>query len=284
MATAITAKTLIDEAQKRHALAHPTNKSHPSPVQALGESLIAGLLLSSNCKAGERISLSVKGEGFLKHVLVDALPDGSVRGFLISRAAEVPPVDSTLGPWQKGLLSVVRLKLGEKEPYVGTVPIVTGHLAKDLTFYLLQSEQIPAAVGLAVNFDRSGKVESAGGFLVQVVPGASKKEIARIEQNINKLQSLAREIAKNSDPTVLLGQIFDDMTFIILDEKPLRFECSWSKERIVRALMLLGKDELRDMMSQDHGAKVHCDFCSKLFDISESELDQIIKQLGAKAE
>lgn len=280
-ATAIIATELVEDARIRHNLQRTGDPKSPSEAKALGEALIAGLLLASNCKSGERISLSVKGDHYLKQTLVDANPNGTARGFVLARTDQSTnsfpdSTDKTKGPWQNGLLSVVRLKQNEKEPYVGTVPTVTGHLAKDLTFYLLQSEQIPAAVGLAVSQDKTGKIDAAGGFLVQVVPGATRKEITRIEQNINKLQALAKEIAKNQDPTVLLGQIFDDMTFMILEEKPLRFECTCSKDRILRALNLLGPVELMDMMSKDHGAKVHCDFCSKLYDLSEKDLSDII--------
>ncbi|MBI3554930.1 MAG: Hsp33 family molecular chaperone HslO, partial [Deltaproteobacteria bacterium] len=169
-----------------------------------------------------------------------------------------------------------RLKLNEKDPYVGTVPIVTGYLAKDITFYLTQSEQIPSAVGLAVNLAKDGSVASAGAFLVQVMPGASKKEIALVEDNINHLDGLASKIAHDSNPTLLLAHIFNDMTFTILDERPLQFECSCSKERVSRALRLLGRTEIEDMISKDKGAHVHCDFCGTSFRYSEDDLQAII--------
>lgn len=268
VATAITAHHLIEEARKRH-------KSSAAEIKALGEALMAGLLLASTCKQGERVSLSIKGDKFLRQAFVDAHPTGSVRGFLITREG-IGQMDSQMGPWQNGLVSVSRLKHGEPEPYVGTVPNVTGHLAKDLTFYLTQSEQIPSAVGLAVNIGEKGKITTAGAFLVQVMPGASSEEISELEKNINNLESLAAQIADNANPATLLGRIFNNVAFTILDERPLQFECNCSRDRVKRALRLLGEKELRDMIEKDKGAKINCDFCNKNYEFSQSELEELI--------
>lgn len=268
VATSITAQDLIEDARKRHKL-------NRVETRVLGECLMGGLLLASTAKPGERVSLSLKGDKFFRQSMVDASPSGKVRGFVISKDFE-GDIDVNQGPWQHGLLSVVRQKLNEKEPYVGTVPIVTGYLAKDLTFYLSQSEQIPSSVGLAVNVAKDGHVESAGAFLVQVLPGATKKEIDLLEQNINQLQSLASTVANDSDPTKLLAQIFDEVSFTILDERPLRFECTCSKEKVSRALMLLGRAELEVMLEEDQGATVNCDFCATSVVLNETELQELI--------
>jgi molecular chaperone Hsp33 len=268
VATAITGADLIEDARKRHRLG-------PAETKALGEALMAGLLLASTCKKGERVSLSVKGDHFLRQAIVDANPEGTVRGFVVSRDL-AGTSDSTRGPWQNGLLSVVRLKLKEKEPYTGTVPVVTGHLAKDLTFYLSQSEQVPSSVGLAVNLGEDGRVESAGAFLVQVLPGATMTEIAAVEENIQELESLAKAIRADSDPTRLLARIFDEMPFTILEEKPLVFECTCSRKRVTRALLLLGQAELQDMLEKDNGAKIHCDFCGTSFNYDAEELKNLL--------
>lgn len=270
-ATTITAADLIEDARKRHKLGS-------TETRALGEALMGGLLLASTCKPGERVSLSLKGDKFLRQTIVDAVPSGSVRGFVISKDFE-GDIDINQGPWQHGLLSVVRQKLNEKEPYVGTVPIVTGYLAKDLTFYLTQSEQVPSSVGLAVNLNNDGSVKSAGAFLVQVLPGATSKEIKSVEDNINHLQSLAANIDRDSNPTHLLAQIFSDFSFTILEERPLHFECTCSKERVSNALRLLGQAELEDMIAKDKGAEVYCDFCGTSFNYDAKELSSLIDRL-----
>lgn len=271
LATTITAADLIEEARKRHRLG-------PAETRALGEALMAGLLLASTLKSGDRISISVKGDNFLRQAVVDANPDGTVRGFIISSDIVGNP-DVSRGPWQNGLLSVVRLKQNEKEPYTGTVPNVTGHLAKDLTFYLSQSEQIPSAVGLAVNLDDKGSVSTAGAFLIQVMPGATMEEIKSVEKHITEIQSLASHITKDSNPIKLLAHLFSDMTFTILDERPLTFECTCSKDRVKRALKLVGRAELSDMLAKDKGADVNCDFCGTKFSFNAAELQGLINEI-----
>jgi molecular chaperone Hsp33 len=274
LATTITATELVENARKRHKLSG-------IETRALGETLMAGLLLASTCKQGERVSLSIKGDKFLRQAIADATPDGKVRGFLISRELD-SDIGVHMGPWQNGLLSVVRQKLNEKEPYVGTVPIVTGYLAKDLTFYLTQSEQIPSAVGLAVTTNRNGSVASAGAFLVQVMPGASPQEIKSVENNINALEGLAAQLERDSNPTRLLANIFSDMSFTILEDRSLVFECNCSRERVDRALKLLGRAELEDMVAKDHGASEHCDFCGTTFGYSQGELEDLIRAVSAR--
>lgn len=273
-ATAVTARTLVEEARKRHGLRGDV-RMEVLEAKALGETLVAGVLLASNLKKGENISISVKGDKHLKQALVDATPNGTVRGFITSREGP-KKIDLTRGHWQEGLLSVVRMRQNEKEPYTGTVPMVTGHLAKDLTFYLSQSEQIPSAVGIAVNLNEDGSIETAGGFLVQVLPGASKDEIKSIENGIHELQSLAARIHEDPDPTRLLARIFSDFAFMVLDEKPLAFECTCNPDRVLRAIALLGRAEIEDMIEKDHGAEIKCDFCSTKYAFSEADLQNIL--------
>lgn len=273
MATTISAADLIEDARKRHRIG-------PTETRALGEALMAGLLLASNCKTGDRVSISVKGDNFLRQAVVDANPEGTVRGFIISSDI-AGNTDFKLGPWQNGLLSVVRLRSNEKEPYTGTVPNVTGHLAKDLTFYLSQSEQIPSSVGLAVNIDeKTGAVTSAGAFLIQVMPGATLEEIKSVEQHIHEIHSLASHITKDFDPTKLLAHLFSDVTFTILESRPLQFECTCSKDRVIRALKMVGPTELQDMLLTDQGADVNCDFCGNKFNFSASDLQALIDEIA----
>jgi redox-regulated HSP33 family molecular chaperone len=202
----------------------------------------------------------VRGEGFCKQALVDAYPDGTVRGYVIERTAAQKPKEpeivtsqsfstpsgefvldfsfdedsSSTGPWGTGMLSVLRTKGTEKkQPYIGTVPMITGHLAKDLTFYWLQSEQIPSAVGISVNLGPNGKVLTAGGFMLQAMPGAASEEIKEIEAQVKTLKDLAQEIALDRDPIHLLSKFFQNMPFMILEEKDLNWNASvrWKKSK-----------------------------------------------------
>ncbi len=248
-------------------------------AQAAGETAIGALLISSFCKGGEKVNLNIRGTGKIQQALADATAEGTVRGYVIPREGDsVTPVDrdQPLGPWGDGLLAVLRTKRNEgQQPYIGTVPMITGHLAKDLTFYWAQSEQIPSAVGLAVNF-KDGEITSAGGFLIQAMPGATSTEIRQIEQHLSEISSYAESIAENADPLMLLSQVFQDTAFVVLEEKPIRFECSCNIERVTRALALTGVDELKAMLAEQGGADVHCDFCSKNYRFDRAALEALI--------
>lgn len=269
---AIQATDLVRDSAKLHGLTG-------SGARGFGESMIGALLIASYCKQGERVNLNIQGSGFIRQALVDAYPDGGARGYVIERPLDQQPErDSTIeGPWGSGLLSVLRTKTGEsKQPYIGTVPLVTGHLAKDLTFYWAQSEQIPSAVGLAVNLDDQGEVTAAGGFLIQALPGASAEEVRTMEGHINQMEPLAEQLAAEENPIHILSRIFQSTAFMIVEEKPLEFRCECSWERVHRALTLVGAAELRAMLAQDHHATVRCDFCTKEYQIDADGLQRLI--------
>jgi molecular chaperone Hsp33 len=267
---ALQATDLVREVSLLHGL-------KGQPAQHLGEAVMGAILIASYCKAGERINLNIQSTGTVRQALVDAHPDGTVRGYVIP-SESLPEDGGERGPWGEGLLSVLRTKGAEKEqPYIGTVPLVTGHLAKDLTFYWMQSEQIPSAVGLAVLTSPSGDIEAAGGFLVQILPGAAPAEVRAIEQHIQEIQSLATEVARKQEPVYLLSQIFQSTAFVLVEEKPLELRCTCSWERVRRALTLVGAAELRAMLSEDREASVRCDFCTKEYKVDAAGLEKLIQ-------
>ncbi len=252
-------------------------------AKALGEALVGGFLLSSYAKDTERMNLNVRGDGWVKQALVDAYPDGTIRGYIVANDhAVIPSVDLTgEGPWGRGTLSVLRKRdnlEGKNEPYVGTVPLLTGHLAKDLTFYWLQSEQVPSAIGIAVNLSPEGKVTSAGGFLVQAMPGATDEELSDIETQVNSMGDLAKEISVDQDPIHLLSRIFQDRAFLLLEKKSLRAECSCTWERVRKALVLIGAAELNAMLVETGDAVVKCDFCTKEYRADAEMLREMIAE------
>jgi molecular chaperone Hsp33 len=269
---AIEATELVQSLADLHNL-----KGHAA--RGLGEAIMGALLISSYCKQGQRINLNIQGTGYFQQALVDAFPDGTVRGYIIERDV-IGNLDPEIGPWGTGLLSVLRTKdeAGGK-PYIGTVPLLTGHLAKDLSFYWVQSEQIPSAVGLAVNLE-GDRVTSAGAFLVQALPGASPAEVKMVEQHIQEIHSLAERMAEDSRPLQLLSQIFQSTAFMVVEERELHFKCNCSWDRVQRALALIGVEELNSMLLEDQLAVVRCDFCEKEYRVDESMLKQLIQQAG----
>jgi molecular chaperone Hsp33 len=265
---AIQATQLISEMARIHGI-------RGTPAVCLGEAVLGALLVASNSKGSERVNLNIQATGPVRQALVDAHPDGTARGYVIT--SETAP-EIVRGTWGEGLMSVLRTKTeNHHQPYIGTVPLITGHLAKDLSFYWVQSEQIPSAVGISVQVDSDGKVETASGFLVQAMPGATAQEIRLIENQINHLQTLAGEFAGGSEPTQLLARIFSDSSFMLLEERQLGFACSCSRERVSRALTLVGATELESMLNEDGRASVRCDFCNESYDFEREQLIELIK-------
>jgi molecular chaperone Hsp33 len=255
-------------------------------AQYLGEATIAGLMLASGTKPGERINLNIQGDGHEQVAIIDAYPNGKLRGYSVPRErtrVSSAVLDSQIGPWGAGLLSVLRTKGTEGEqPYIGTVPLVTGHLAKDLTFYYFQSEQIPTALGILV-LTEGKEVRAAGGFLVQVLPGATQAEITDLERHATDMGGLAVDVLLEKNPTALLGRLFQEHAFQILEERELGFRCECSAERVERAIALVGVFELASMLEHDKGASVRCDFCAKDYKIPEKRLSEILEQATARA-
>jgi len=273
---AIQSTQLIQEMATRHQL-------RGDGARGLGEAVVGALMLSSFCKKGQKINLNIQGQGLYQQGLVDAHPDGTVRGYVIER--EIVFQDTNFGPWGSGLLSVLRTQEEEgSKPYIGTTPLVTGHLAKDLSFYWLQSEQIPTAIGISVTLDPqdSERVLSAGGFLVQALPGATEKVVQTIEQHIFEIAALDKVLAQDGDPLHLLAQIFQNNSFSVIEEMPLSFQCNCSWERVERALRLVGEAEIKAMQVQVPLAVVHCDFCAKDYHLDGEILAKLLRQLAVR--
>ena len=274
---AIQATSLVQKMAELHQLKGPA-------IQGFGEAVIGALLIASYCKQGQRINLNIQGSGLFKQALIDAYPEGAVRGYVIQQQApnEGGGVsEDEFGPWGEGFLSVLRSQDERSEkgnqPYIGTVPLLTGHLAKDLSFYWAQSEQVPSAVGLSVTMD-GDRVESAGGFLVQALPGASPLEVRAIEQHIHEIQSLP-ELLRREPPLIhLLSQIFQNSPFMIVEEKNLSFRCDCSWERVQKALILIGPVELTSILVEEKVATVKCDFCGTEYNVDEPALEELIRQ------
>lgn len=245
-------------------------------AQAMGEVIVGAFILGSYCKPGERINLQIQSSSEMMRAFADATPEGEVRGFVRKRSEDEilthSSDDDNRGPWGEGMLTVLRAFSDpelNQHPFQGTVPLATGHLAKDLTFYWVQSEQIPTAVGIKVSLDSDGKkIKSAGGFMVQVLGGANEEEIKMVEAQINNLDSFSFDIQPDTDPKKLLTKLFQDLTFQVVEEKPLVFKCTCSQDRVEDALMLLSADDIDHAIKDRAGdIEIKCDLCSKHYHI-----------------
>jgi len=267
-AVAITATEVSTLLAKRHGLS-------PSGTKALAESIIAGLILSSYCKSGEKINLNIQGSGWCTQSMIDANADAEIRGYVLERPASDIKLARSIGPWGIGLLSVLRTKYDEAKPYIGTVPLLTGHLAKDLTFYWLQSEQVNTAVGIEV-FMENDQIVLAEGFLIQAMPGASESDIQLIEEHLKKLHQFDSQASLRSTPTRLLSYLLEHQSFSVLEEKNLTFKCGCTLDRVKRSIQLVGDEEIRSMIEENKNFEIDCDFCSEPYILTPSILHSLL--------
>ncbi len=267
-AVAVTVTDTVQHMAERH-------KTSAIATKALAEAVTAGLILSSYSKAQEKINLNIRGSGWSHHAIIDANADAEVRGYLVERSAEEIKLAKNIGPWGIGLMSVIRTKHEEANPYIGTVPLLTGHLAKDLTFYWLQSEQVQSAVGIEV-FQENDRVVLAEGFLIQALPGASEQDITFIEEHLKKLPEIKSDSVQRSTPVNLLSYLLENQSFTLLEEKPISFRCPCTFERVRRSIALVGREEIESMLAESKEFDVLCDFCSEKYTFTPKMLQEML--------
>ena len=266
---------LVDDVCKRHG-------TLPTASAALGRALTAGTLLGAMLKTGQRVALRFEGNGPLKKIIVEADSDGSVRGYVgvpqvdLLRADGGLDVAGALG--RAGFLTVAK-DLGLKEPYRGTTQLYTSEIAQDLALYLVESEQIPSAVGLAEFVEADGTVSSAGGFLIQAVPPVDPEVVEELMARIGKLPPLSQLLREGKSPEDILDLIFAEIPYATLEKRALAFACSCSRERIERVLISMGEKELVSLKEEQQGAEVTCEFCGEHYVFDEPALDRLISEV-----
>jgi molecular chaperone Hsp33 len=255
----------------------------PTASAALGRALTAGTLMGAMLKTGQRVALRFEGAGPLKKIIVEADSDGSVRGYVgnpqvnLLRPDGALDVPGALG--RAGFLTVAK-DLGLKQPYRGTVQLYTSEIAQDLALYLVESEQIPSAVGLAEFVEPDGVVSAAGGFLIQAVPPVDPEVVDELMARIEKLPPLSELLRGGSTPEQILELIFAEIPFDVLEKRELAFSCSCSRERIERVLISMGEKELVSLREEQHGAEVTCEFCGEKYAFVEADMDRLISEVA----
>lgn len=264
---------LVNEAMRRHGCL-------PLAAAALGRTMTGALLLAANLKNRECLTVKFQGGGPLGRVTADASAEGAVRGYVAHPRAELPLTNGKLSVGQgigRGLLSVTRFT-GLKTSVTGTCEIFSGEIAEDFTRYLLQSEQTPSSVGLGVRIGTDGRAESAGGFLVQPMPGAQEDVLSRLEAAIAALRPVSEMVRDGLSARDIVAEVlrgFSDIRFF--DEMPLAFRCQCSRQRTADILMTLGADDLAQLV-QDGEAEVCCDFCGTAYRFNRGELLTIARE------
>lgn len=269
---------LVEEARRRHQTSRTASA-------ALGRAMTGGALLGALLKRDQRVALRFEGDGPLRKILVEADSRGGVKGYVGVPQADVPPrsgkldVSGVLG--RKGLL-VVTKDIRLKEPYSGMVELHSGEIAEDLAHYLTESEQIPSAVGLGVYVAPNKTVTAAGGFLVQSFPPSNEEAVEDIIRQIEKMDSITDLLRRGKSPEQLLEMIFDGIPFDFLLKHDLAFQCTCSRERVERALITLGKDEICTILENLGKADVRCEFCLQSYHLSGQDLRGLLDEMEGR--
>lgn len=270
--TTVTTDT-VREAQHRHG-------TWPTASAALGRTITATLMMGAQMKGDEKLTVTIQGGGPIGVIVADADTAGNVRGYVTNPRVhfELNPhgkLDVARAVGKNGFLSVVR-DLGLKDNFTGRVPMVSGEISEDFTYYFARSEQIPSAVGAGVLVNPDHTVRASGGFLIQVLPGAEDHVITQVEDRLKVIPPISKRIDSGRTPEDLLQDLFPEKDYKILEKMPVRFHCDCSKEKFGTSIAHLGEAEIRQMIEEDHGADATCRFCQNSYHYTEAELKTML--------
>lgn len=274
---AIDATDIVNTAERFH-------ETSAVCTAALGRMLIGSALMSATLKNdNDTITLRIKGNGPIGTLVVVANGAGHVKGYLTNPIVELPlrtdgklNVGAAVGV--DGTLSVIK-DIGLKEPYIGQIPLVSGEIAEDITSYYAASEQIPTVCSLGVLVDTDLSVVSAGGFIIQLLPGALEEEITQLEQNIASLQSVTQMLKDKMSLEDIMAKALTSFDPQVLDEQPVEYHCDCNEQRMERALISLGKKEITNLIEENPIAEICCQFCNQKYHV---DLRHLITQIDSK--
>lgn len=274
---AITTET-VAEAVRRH-------QTTPTASAALGRMLTGTALLGASLKDFDRLTAKIECAGDIGGVTAEANREGHVRGYVKNPDADVPSLDNgkfdVRGIIGEGMFYVIResgFDIGlHREPYVGSVPIVSGEIAEDFAYYLAKSEQIPSAVMLGVLLKNTEPfVAASGGAMIQMMPGANSHIVTMIEDTVARAPHITSLIKEGATPADLAHYALGVIGLEILEERDVQFKCTCSMERARSMIGSLGQEEVRSMLAEDKGAVMTCGFCSERYELSEIDLENIL--------
>lgn len=273
-AFAATTRELTETARQHH-------NSSPIATAAVGRLMTAGVLMGSMMKnENDVLTLQIKGDGPIQGITVTADAHGNVKGYSANPTVMLPPKNGKLdvgGAVGNGILSVIK-DMGLKEPYVGQTNLQTGEIADDLTYYFATSEQVPSSVGLGVLMNKDNTVRYAGGFIIQVMPFVEDDVLDKLEANIQKISSVTNMLKDDRTPEQMLEQILEGFDVEITDTLSTQFLCNCSKERIEKAIMSIGKKDIREMIDDGETIEVNCHFCNTQYEFTIEELEDILNR------
>ena len=275
-AMAISGTALVERARQIHS-------TWPVATAALGRLLMAASMMGDMLKEENgSVTLRLKGDGPLGTVLAVSDSMGNVRGYVENPAVDVPrkahaklDVGAAVGPG--GTLTVVK-DLGLKEPYVGSIQLISGEIAEDIAAYFVESEQIPTACALGVLISPEQTVRAAGGYLIQLLPGADEGVISAIERGVARVGAVSAQLDRGLGPVELLQEVLSDFQLEVLETSPVEYRCYCSRERVSRALISVGASELKSLIQEQGGTDLTCQFCDKVYHFTREDLEALLQE------
>lgn len=259
------------------------HKTSPVVSAALGRALTGAAMMGSMLKGeDDMLTLQIKGDGPAGIITVTSDSKSRVKGYAGNPRVDLPltaegklDVKRAIG---KGTLTVMK-DMGLKEPYVGQIPLTSGEIAEDLTYYFAKSEQTPSAVALGVLVDKDYTIKQAGGFIIQLMPEADEDTIFSLEIKLHEMEPVTTMLEKGMTPEDIMDYLIGDLEPNILDKVPVEYYCNCSRERVEKALISLGKREIAKIIEEDGKATLHCHFCNKDYEFNEEDLMNILKKI-----
>lgn len=276
-AVAVTGRDLVERARNIHTLL-------PMATAALGRALLGASMMGDMLKEQKgSLTLQIKGGGPLGTVLAVSDYEGNVRGYVQNPHVELMEkhqgkLDVGAAVGSTGTLTVIK-DIGLKEPYVGSIGLFSGEIADDLAMYFVESEQIPTACALGVLVGTDQSVTSAGGYLIQLLPGASDDIIDKIEAGVHRVGSVSHALEGGLDGEGLLRAVLSDFQLEILEKHPVEYRCYCSRDRVTRALISMGREELSSLIQEQGQADLTCQFCDKIYHYSQEQLEALLAEM-----
>ncbi len=277
-AFAITSRDLTETARKAH-------NTSPIATAALGRAMSGALMMAEMLKGPrDLLTIQIDGDGPMQGLVVTADNQGHVKGYVKKTDVILPPNEqghlNVGGAIGRGTLTVIR-DMNLKDPYIGQIPLVTGEIAEDLTAYYAQSEQIPSSVGLGVLMNKDNTVKRAGGFVVQLMPFADEGVIGKLENNIRRIKSVTHILDEDSRPEHLLDTVLEGFDIQITSREDVSFYCNCSRERFERGLILLGREELENIIADGKEIELACQFCNRRYTYTPDEVKKLLPRTAA---
>lgn len=275
-AVAVTGKDMVERARQIH-------KTLPVATAALGRTLMAASMMGDMLKEKDgSVTLQIKGGGPLGAITAVSDSRGNPRGYLQNGQVDIPrkyqgKLDVGTAVGSSGSLTVMK-DMGLKEPYIGSVQLVSGEIAEDITAYFVESEQVPTACALGVLVDKDQSVAAAGGYLVQLLPGADESVIQRLEESIARLGPVTDALHGGADAVQLLGRVLEGQEPELLERRPVAYKCYCSRERVSRAIISMGKEEMQSLIEEQGGAELTCQFCDKVYRFTKEDLQELLEE------